>query len=262
MYNNTLVKKVIMLFVLVFSFFISSCEQAEEGNYIQWGSENETANDLISRGRYHYYNVEWDMALSYFKAAVDHDSTSFASYVMLAWMTPAGELRDEHITKAKKYVQGKNETSNLFVSILDLQSGEGLRERRHKVWSKMHALEPRGNFIHYYYAWTKPTVDERIVEYELLLEKLKSADRSYAHVVNTLAYAHYGKGEKAKAKEYFDEYLRLYPGNNSNDSMGEYYFNEKDYETSLKYYRKSLEHFRYSESGKDKVEEINALLKK
>ena len=172
MYNNTLVKKIIMSFVLVFSFFISSCEQAEEGNYIQWGSENEMANDLIFKGMFHYYNVEWDMALSYFKAAVDYDSTSFASYVMLAWMTPAGELRDEHIAKAKKYVQGKNETSNLFVSILDLQSGEGLRERRHKVWSKMHEIEPRGNFIHNYYAWTKPTVDERIAEYELLLEKL------------------------------------------------------------------------------------------
>ena len=59
------------------------------------------------------------------------------------------------------------------------------------------------------------------------MEKLKSAYMSYAHVVYMLSYGHYGKGEKAKAKEYFDEYLRLYPGNNSNDSMGEYYYNCK-----------------------------------
>ena len=65
-----------------------------------------------------------------------------------------------------------------------------------------------------------------------------------------------------KAKEYLDEYLRLYPGNNSNDSMGEYYYFEKDYETSLKYYKKSLEHFRFSVSGNDKVRELEKLLKK
>ena len=52
------------------------------------------------------------------------------------------------------------------------------------------------------------------------------------------------------------------PGNNSNDSMGEYYYNEKDYENSLKYYRKSLDHFRYSISGTDKVRELDYLLKK
>ena len=261
MYNQ-LIKKIAMSFLMIFSLFITSCETSEEGNYIQWGSDNETATELIMRGMFHYYNVEWDMALSYFKAAVDYDSTSFGSYVMLAWMTPEGDLQDEYITKAKKYVQGKNETSNLFVSLFDIPGGEGVRERRHEVWSKMHELEPRGNFIHYYYAWTKPTVDESIAEFEKLMEKLKSADRSYAHVVNTLAYAYYDKGEKAKAKEYLDEYLRLYPGNNSNDSMGEYYYFEKDYETSLKYYKKSLEHFRFSVSGNDKVRELEKLLKK
>ena len=56
--------------------------------------------------------------------------------------------------------------------------------------------------------------------------------------------------------------MRLYPGNNSNDSMGEYYYNEKDYETSLKYYKKSLEHFQFSVSGNDKVRELEKLLKK
>ena len=262
MYNNKLAKKIIMSFIFVFSFYISSCDQAEEGKYIQWGSENEMANDLILKGMFHYYNIELEMALSYYKAAVSYDSTSFGSYVMLSWMTPAGDLRDEYVAKAKKYVKGKNETSNLFVSLFDVPSGDGLRERRHVVWSKMHELEPRGRFIHYYYALTKPTLDERIAELEVLMEKSKSENRWYAHILNRLAYMHYGKGEKSKAKEYFDEYLKVYPGNNSNDSMGEYYYNEKDYDTALKYYQKSLEHFSQSRSGIDKVNEINALLKK
>ena len=106
MYNQ-LIKKITMSFLMIFSLFITSCETSEEGNYIQWGSDNETATELIMRGMFHYYNVEWDMALSYFKAAVDYDSTSFGSYVMLAWMTPAGDLQDEYIAKAKNMFKEK-----------------------------------------------------------------------------------------------------------------------------------------------------------
>tara|TARA_A100001035_G_scaffold34953_1_gene23349 strand:- start:1203 stop:1988 length:786 start_codon:yes stop_codon:yes gene_type:complete len=259
---NKLMNKIMISLLFVFSMFIVSCENEPEGKYIQWGSDNEMANAMISKGMFHYYNVEWDMALSYFKAAADYDPTSFASHVMLAWMTPAGEMRDKHIANAKKYVQDKNETSKLFVSLLELAPGDDLRERRHAIWSQMHELEPRGNFIHYYYAWTKPSEDERVAELEVLMEKLKTDNRSYAHVVNSLAYGYYDQGDKEKAKEYFEEYLKLYPGNNSNDSMGEYYYNEKDYENSLKYYRKSLDHFRFSISGTDKVRELNELLKK
>ena len=46
---------------------------------------------------------------------------------------------------------------------------------------------------------------------EVLMEKSKSENRWYAHILNRLAYMHYGKGEKSKAKEYFDEYLKVYP---------------------------------------------------
>ena len=260
MKSKKIINKMMINFVFIFSLFVISCDNPQEGKYIQWGSDNEIANDLIFRGMFHYYNIELEMALSYFKAAVDHDSTSFASYVMLGWMTPAGEIRDEYIEKAKKYVKGKNETSNLFVSIFDLASGEGLRERRHKVWSEMRELEPNGKFIHYFYALTKPTLDERMAELELLMNELKSSGRPYGHILNRLAYMHYGKGEKSKAKNYFNEYLAVYPGNNSNDSMGEYYFNEKDYKTSLKYYEKSLEHYSQSRSGIDKIKEIKTLM--
>ena len=61
MYNQ-LIKKITMSFLMIFSLFITSCETSEEGNYIQWGSDNETATELIMRGMFHYYNVEWDMA--------------------------------------------------------------------------------------------------------------------------------------------------------------------------------------------------------
>ena len=57
MYNQ-LIKKITMSFLMIFSLFITSCETSEEGNYIQWGSDNETAWELITRGMFHYHNVK------------------------------------------------------------------------------------------------------------------------------------------------------------------------------------------------------------
>jgi len=42
--------------------------------------------------------------------------------------------------------------------------------------------------------------------------------------------------------------------------MGEFYFNEKEYETALKYYENALDKFPYSVSATNKVKEINELL--
>ena len=73
---------------------------------------------------------------------------------------------------------------------------------------------------------------------------MKSSDtsngRSYAHILNNLAYSYYSLDKKDLAKKYFEEYVNAYPGSNSYDSMGEFYYNEKDYEKSLKNYVNQL----------------------
>jgi len=260
------IKNILSVFFLTFSIFFSACQNEPTRKYIEWGSSNKLADELIKRGRFHHQNAEWHMAYSYFKAAVDLDSTNFASYVVLAWYTPTGDIKNNYIAKAKKFVEGKNETSKLFVSTLDIGGGEDAIKRWHDAWSKMHKIEPEGRFIHSYYASTKPTIQEQIDEYQILLEKLKSTDtsngKSYAHVLNSLAYSYYSLDQKESAKKYFEEYVNTYPGSNSYDSMGEFYYYEKDYENSLKYYKKSLEHYSQSLSGNDKVKELESLLKK
>ena len=112
--------------LLIISIFIVSCTQSDttsrfpEGKYIQWRSENETADALVLKGIFLYMNVESEMAYTYFKSSLDFDSTLFGSHVMLARMSPAGEVRDMHQKKARELVKGKNENSNLFVSFFDV----------------------------------------------------------------------------------------------------------------------------------------------
>ena len=250
--------------LLMISLFAVSCSQSDtasqvpEGKYIQWRSENETADAMVLTGMFHYMNVEGGMAYTYFKSSLDFDSTLFGSHVMLAWMSPEGEVRDMHQKKARKLVKGKNENSNLLVSFFDVLPGDDL----HKVWEKMYEIEPDGRFIHYYYALTKPTPKERISELEVLLEKQKNDSHflGYGHLLNNLGYLNYGLENKAKAKNYFEQYIKAYPdGYNPYDSMGEYYFNEKDYDNSLSFYQKSLERYPENVSGINKIREINEL---
>ncbi|MDP7529017.1 MAG: hypothetical protein QGH61_06715 [Candidatus Marinimicrobia bacterium] len=252
--------------ILVVTILIISCNNTSdstEGKYIEWEGENEVANAMVSKGIFHFLNVEWEKAYSFFTGSLEVDSSLFASHVVLAWLTPDGEAAEMHKSKARELVKGKNENSNLMVSLfdIDLPAGEERREKRHEIWSKMHEIEPDGWFIHYYYATTKPTPKERIDELKVLLDKNKSSGASYAHILNMLGYLHYGEDEKAAATSYFDKYLEAYPeGYNPLDSMGEFYFNEKEYETALKYYENALEKFPYSVSATNKVKEINELL--
>jgi tetratricopeptide (TPR) repeat protein len=207
-------------------------------------------------------NVEQEMAYTYFKSSLDFDSTLFGSHVMLARMSPAGEVRDMHQKKARELVKGKNENSNLFVSFFDVLPGDDLKARRHKVWSKMYEIEPDGRFIHYYYAITKPTLEEGISELEVLLEKQKNDNNflGVGHILNRLGYFNDALGNKAKAKNYLDQYIKAYPdGYNPYDSMGDYYSNEKDYENALSYYQKSLDRYPANRSSIKNIREINDL---
>ena len=108
--------------LLIISIFAVSCTQSDtasqvsEGEYIQWRSENETADALVLKGMFLYMNVESEMAYTYFKSSLDFDSTLFGSHVMLAWMSPPSEVKDMHQKKARELVKGKNKNSNLLIS--------------------------------------------------------------------------------------------------------------------------------------------------
>ena len=245
------------IIIIASLFFITACNQSNNSTSggIQWVGEYEIANAFVRKGIFHWYNVEWEKSYTYFTGALEQDPTLFAPHVVLAWLSP-GEKETLHVDKAKELVSGKNENSQLFVSMLDLRGADN-REKRHAIWKQMHESHPTGGFIHYLYANTNPDPNERIKELESLLDQKKAEDGWYYHILNLLGYAHYNNGNKEKAKSYFDEYVDVYPeGYNPHDSMGEYYYNEEDYETSLVHYQKALDNYPMSNSAINKVNEL------
>ena len=251
---------------------------ATDGAYIEWKSSVDYANEMLYHAMNHMYNVERQKSQTFYEKALEYDASLFAPHVVLAGLARKGSDKEKiHIAKAKELVANKNETSKLFVSLLDIERQGAnwplISKGAHEIWAKMREIEPKGKLIHFYYAFTVPGYDNKIIEMEKLLLELKdregdskslptSGDHSFmiGPVINSMGYFYYANGDNEKAKELFEEYLSLYPnGYNPYDSMGEYYFNEADYENAKLYYNKALDIYPSSISANTMLDKINEL---
>ena len=254
---------------------------ATDGAYIEWTSSVDNANEMLYHAMNHMYNVEREKSQTFYEKALEYDASLFAPHVILAGLARKGSNKEKmHITKAKELVANKNETSKLFVSLLDVERQTAnwplISKGAHELWAKMREMEQKGKLIHFYYAFTVPGYNNKIVEMEKLLLELKdkegdskslpiSGDHSnmIGPIINSMGYFHYANGDKEKAKELFEEYMSLYPnGYNPYDSMGEYYFNEGDYENAKLHYNKALDIYPSSVSANTMLNRINELKNK
>ncbi len=247
----------IKLFLVVLLIPTVLTSQKADSQYIQWMGTDTIANALVWRGMDHLMNVEREKAYTFFDASISRDPSLFAPHVVLASLS-WGEKRDQHIAEAKRLVEGKNEVSQLFVSLLDIdREAEDAADQRRQIWKKMYELAYDGSFVNFRYAMSREDGKERIMELEKLADKLEKADRKSGHVHNILGYMYYAEGDKAKAKAHFDKYLELRPnGYNAYDSMAEYFYNEGDMENALAYYKKARMHYPAAVSATNRIKEI------
>ena len=262
------------------------------GDYIEWQSENDFANEMTNAGFLHLYNVEYEKAKVFFEKALEYDPTLFGPHVVLAGLSPdLSEKSLMHIQKAKENVADNNETSKLFVSLLDLPRQSRwwplIGPGAHDKWAEMRNVEPKGKLIHFYYAFTIPGIENKIKEMEGLLAELRDGvgeneslavsgnhDFMIAPITNVLGYFYYGRAglddstglvsakderkDIAKAKLLFEEYIKLYPnGYNPYDSMGEFYYNEGDLDKAKTFYNKAVENYFGASTANAKLRELN-----
>ena len=275
--------------ILVLSIIFIGCETKQNrdnatwsfdsstGDYIEWQSDNDFANEMTNAAFVHLYNVEYEKAMVFFAKALEYDPSLFGPHVVLAGLSPEGSEKSEmHIKKAKENVADNNDTSKLFVSLLDLPRQSRwwplIGPGAHDKWAEMRSIEPKGKLIHFYYSFTIPGLENKIREMESLLSELRdgvgeteslavSGDHSYmvAPITNVLGYFYYNQGDKEKAKSLFEEYIDLHPnGYNSYDSMGEFYYNEGDLESAKSYYSKAVENYFGANTANGKLRELNA----
>ena len=55
---------------------------ASTGDYIEWQSENDFANEMTNAAFVHLYNVEYEKAMVFFEKALEYDSSLFGANVV------------------------------------------------------------------------------------------------------------------------------------------------------------------------------------
>ena len=73
------------------------------GDYIEWQSDNDFANEMTNAAFSNMYNVEYEKAMVFFEKALEYDSSLFGPHVVLAGLAPEGSEKSMmHIEKAKE----------------------------------------------------------------------------------------------------------------------------------------------------------------
>jgi tetratricopeptide (TPR) repeat protein len=229
-------------------------EESFVKNGINWVGENEIANHMAWRGMHHYMNIEFPKALIFFEEAIRLDSSLFASHVILSFLS-SGEISDHHKAMAEKFVVNENETSKIFVSILENRSDTTSEKIREK-WAEMHGLS-NGPFIHYYYALTRSDTLETISELDKLLAFCDEHGLNTGHIHNTKGYILKSLGRLNEGVAEIEKYLELYPdGYNPLDSRAEFYLFQGDTVNAIRYYEKVLERAPYSRRVRNLLENL------
>lgn len=243
-----------IILITLLAIFMFACQEAamEEPSPfhdgINWQGENEIANYLAIEGIEHWINIERANAYVLFEKAVELDSSLFASHTALAILS-RGEKRDYHKDMANKFVESENETSQLFVSLLDIENDSTAADKRREVWAKMHELS-NGPLIHLRYAVSRYDTLEMIEELDKLASFLEEIEWSTAHIHNFKGYILQSLGDLDQGTIEIEKYMELYPeGYNQLDSRAEFYLFAGDTIKAIKYYEKTVEQFPYSLSA-------------
>ena len=234
-----------------------------DGDYIQWHGDNPLANELALIGLDYFMNIEFEKAYAFFEEALRYDSTMFAPHVCLAEMALNGSEKQKfHIAEAKKNVADNNETSKLFVSLLDNEpDGKFLgyfdSSKALNMWKKMHEMEPKGRFIQLFYAFNLKDTEKSIEVINNFIEMAKKQGFTYGFFNNLLGYRYLSLGEKEKSKLVFESYINAYPkGNNPYDSMGDFYLRTGDTLMAKKSYKKAIEIYPFANATKTKLKSL------
>ena len=228
-------------------------------NGINWMGNDDIANFLAIEGLKRYITYENNHAFVLSEAAVEVDSTLFASHVILSFLS-VGNRKKFHKDMANKFVEDENETSKLFVSLLDHDEvNDSLGVNRRKIWDKMHELS-NDPFVHYMYI-RNLEVDNatNINELDKLIAFCLEHNFNYT---GTAAYNYKGyllkyEGDITAGTYAIEKGVELHPkGYNPYDSRAEFYLYAGDTINSIKWYDKVLEQYPYAQYAKDQLKKL------
>ena len=224
------------------------------GQVFKASSKSPEAQALLQKANMHLSNIEFEIAYDLLLKSVKLDPDFTFALQQLGRLS-YGEVQKSYFAKAKQSAANKSEGEKLFVSLIDAKDASA----RDVIWEKLAMMYPDDKDI-------QLTNVVRGTDTAMILNNLLAYVKKFpseASAYNMLGYTYLlYKKEPATAKTYFEKYIQLYPtGYNPYDSMGEFYFITGDFGKSKEFYTKSLEHYPFSYSSRQKLEEIDKMSK-
>jgi tetratricopeptide (TPR) repeat protein len=150
----------------------------------------------------------------------------------------------EQILRKALFMLDQNLKSDITGVIKELQSAYPTTAQAYDL----------GLFVNYFH---KKDYIEAVRNGKILVKLAPNHGGGY----NMSGYANMEAGDLKAAKKYFKKYIKKFPEEaNPYDSMGEYYFNVRDYKNSAKYYQKAADIG--MEVSKERAEEAKSLIGK
>jgi serine/threonine protein kinase/Flp pilus assembly protein TadD len=202
------------------------------------------AYNYYIRGKDDFEKFYWEEAGRFLKKATELDPTFASAYLYLFYTYDRLEnakAANEALKKAKSLFKKATEKENLYIDATYAFSIERNQEEYIRILNKMAEKYPKEKQVHswlgYYYHGAQ-NLNEAIVEYNKALE----LDPDYGIILNQLGYIYTQLREYERAKEYFQRYASLSPGDaNPLDSMADMYFFQGRLDDAIAKYKEALE---------------------
>jgi hypothetical protein len=228
-------------------------------NGIQWAGDGATANYMADLGLNRYITYENSHAFMLSEAAVNFDSSLFASHTLLAFLSK-GKKKEYHKKLAKRFVENENENSKLFVSLLDWDdTNDESKEQRRTIWTKMHGLT-NDPFVHYMYIrYMDKDESEKILGLNKLISFCSENGFNYVNTAanNMKAYMLIRQGNLKEGISAIEASMEFHTeGYNHLDSRDEFYLYAGDNVNAINMCKKVLEKFPYAQNAHDHLEKL------
>ncbi len=244
-------KKIVASLLGISALLLISVPMLAQDKMMAWTTKSEKAKELVQKASFHIMNLENAVAYEELQEALALDPDFTVALTLMSNVT-FGKTSDAYAERAVKSAANKTEGEKIFASIAPRDtSGKTFKS----AMAKLHEMFPDGKMLGLFYIFSLNTPEEQFVAAQDYLKKFPKEPAGY----NTIAYLYMSaKKDTAAAKTSFEKYIELYPdGCNPYDSMGEYYFNKGDLDTSEKYYKMALEKYPFNNSSLNKLTEIN-----
>lgn len=205
-------------------------------------TKSEAALKLYNEARRAFQDVNLKECNSLLMKAKKEDPGFFMADAYLALSCLAGndnagfkEYASAAVNNKSKINEGEELYKEMLKKLLQNQKADLSEPTK-----KLIALYPKDQEVYYHLILSQMNNNDYQGALNTTSEAMKIAD--YKPVIyNLYGYVYMGLNRMEDAKKAFDKYIELAPGvANAYDSMGDYYFQMKDYKKAAEYYSKSV----------------------